>query len=180
MTFYIINLEDPYNDVATLPGFSIEDATDWLKNNNSFRDCIPMTADERKRFISRCDSVRPNEYARIYESMKESFIYNKFLDGTVESKISYSFWITSVYDTYTTIFAVGADTVGDYEFNLSRIAKRLGEKNFHVFSTSKGKRIKKFATLIKTLDELGVKKINFTEEDLINACNDERYYVLRK
>ena len=179
MTFYVIRLDNPWNSVGTLPGFSVEEAVECVKNDSTFRNCIPMTAEERKRFISKCDASN-GRYDEVYESMKDTFMYNQYLDGSIDSKISYSFWITSAFDTHSTVFAVGADTVGSYEFNLPRITKKIGEKYFYNYCAGKGKRIKSFATLIKTLNELGVKDVNITEEDLIEALNEDRYYILRK
>lgn len=180
MTFYVTYLDDPWNSIGTLPGFTIEEAADCVEHDSSFRGCIPMTADERRRFLAKCDEAGEGQYRDVYEKMKDTFMYQQFLDGTIESKLSYSFWITSAYDTYTTVFAIGADTVGDYEFNLTRIAKRLGEKNFYNFVAGKGKRVKDFSTLVKMLNELGIRDVKYTKEDLIQACNEDRYFVLRK
>lgn len=179
MTFYVINIKHPFDSLATFPNFTLDEAADAIQHDKFFNeDCIPMTAEERKRFVTRCR--HEDDYESIYNSMKNSFKYNQFLNGEIDSKLTYSFWITSAYDTYTTVFAVGADTVGDYEFNLTRVAKRLGEKHFNYFATSKGKRFKDFSTLVKTLDELGIKNYNFTKEDLIDACNEDKYFLLYK
>ena len=179
MTFYVTRLTDPWNSVATLPGFSVEEAAECVQNDKSFRNCIPMTAEERKRFLNKCNVDRNSSYEDIYESMKDTFIYNQFLDGSTGSKISYSFWITSAYDLHSTVLAAGADTVGSYDFNLSRIAKRLGERYFYNFSTGKSRRVKDFSTLIRTLKDLGVRDIDITEEDLIEACNEDKYFIFK-
>lgn len=179
MTFYVTNLDDPWNSVGTLPGFTIEEAIDCIEHDSSFKDCIPMTSEERKRFLSKCDEVEDGRYRDVYEKMKGTFKYQQFLDGDIESKITYSFWITSAFDYRNTVFAVGADTVGDYEFNLTRIAKGLGEKNFYDYAVGKGRRFKDFSTLVKTLKENGVRDIHFTKEDLIKACNEDKYFICR-
>lgn len=188
MTFYVINFRDPYNSVATLPGFSVDEAADVIQNNSYYREhCVPMTAKELKRFRDKCEdlyrkygAITESDSRDIYESIKDSFMYEKFLNGEFDSEVSYSFWITSVYDTRTTIFAVGADTVGDYEFNLNRIAKRLGERYFYNYAVGKGKRVKDFSTLVRFLNENGIKEFNYTKEDLIQACNEGRYFILEK
>lgn len=187
MTFYVTDFKYPYDSIATLPGFSVEEAADVIQKDSYYSEhCVPLTAEERKRFVNKCkdfdgrDGITEADSRKVYESMKESFMYEKFLNGEIDSEISYSFWVTSAYDTHTTVFAVGADTVGDYEFNLTRIAKRLGEKNFYNYVAGKGKRVKDFSTLIRVLNENGIKDVNFTKEDLIQACNEDRYLILRK
>lgn len=181
MTFYVTDINDPWNSIATLPGFTIEEAADCVENDRSFNeDCIPMTSNERKKFINECRRANDKDCKSVYEKIKDTFMYEQFLDGSIESKISYSFWITSAFDTYSTVYAVGADTVGNYEFNLSRIAKRLGEKNFYNYVIGKGKRVKDFSTLVKILNESGIVDINFTKEDLIQMCNEDSYFILRK
>lgn len=187
MTFYVTDFKYPYDSIATLPGFSVEEAVNVIQNDSYYNEhCVPLTAEERKRFINKCkdfdgkDGITEADCRRVYESMKESFMYEKFLNGDIDSNISYSFWITSAYDTYTTVFAVGADTVGSYDFNLTRIAKKLGEKNFYNYTTGKGKRVKNFSTLVKILNENGINDFNYTKEDLIQACNEDRYFILRK
>ena len=187
MTFYVIDLKYPYDNIATLPGFSVDEAAEVIQKDSYYSEhCIPMTAEELKRFRNKCkdfdgkDSITESDSKRVYESIKESFMYEKFLNRDIDSEVVYSFWITSAYDTHTTFFAVGADTVGSYEFNLTRIAKRLGEKNFYNYVAGKGKRIKDFSTLIKTLNENDIKDFNHTKEELIQACNEDRYFVVRK
>lgn len=177
-TFYVTDLNHPWNSLATLPNFSIEEAVDCIKNDPSFNeDCIPMTSAERKRFLKKCDEVDEGQYKDVYEEMKDTFIYQQFLAGNMESTTtSYSFWVTSAYDSRTTVFAVGADIVGDYQFNLSRIAKRLGETKFYNYVAGKGKRVKTFSTLVDLLNKNGVKDANLTEGDLIKACNEGRYF----
>ena len=122
-TFYITDLEDLWDSIATLPGFSIEEASDIVENE--FKNCIPMTADERRKFLNQLKntSAEESDYMNIYNSMKNTFMYEKFLNGEI-IKTSYSFWITNAYDTHSTVFAVGADIVGNYEFDLNRIAKK--------------------------------------------------------
>ena len=187
MTFYIIDFKNLYDSVATLPNFSIDEAAGIIQRDSYYSEhCVPMTAEELKRFRNKCkdfdskDGIAEADSRRVYELMKDSFMYEKFLKGEIDSEISYSFWITSAYDSRTTIFAVGADTVGDYEFNLTRIAKRLGEKNFYNYVAGKGKRIKNFSDLVEVLNENGIKDVNFTKEDLIKACNEDRYFIIRK
>lgn len=176
-TFYVTRIDDPYNSIATLPGFSLEEASNYVQKYNG--DVIPLTGEERKKLLRACNNVEPYECQEVYESMKDSFIYNKYMSGDADSKISYSFWITSAFDTRSTVFAVGADIAGSYEFNLNKIAKKLGDKNFYHYSTGRGKRLKNFSTLIQILKDSGVNEINFTKEDLIDACNEDRYYILR-
>lgn len=187
MTFYVIDFKNPYDSIATLPGFSVEEATEVIQRDSYYSEhCVPLTTDERKKFINKCkdfdnkDGITEADSRRVYESMKESFMYEKFLNGTIDSEVSYSFWITSVYDTHTTVFAVGADIVDNYDFNLTRVAKRIGEKNFYNYVVGKGKRIKDFSTLVKTLNENGIKEFNHTKEELIQACNEDKYFVIRK
>lgn len=180
MTFYVTDINDPWNSLATLPGFTIEEAAEVVQHDYSYENCVPMTGEERKKFVKKCDSAPGGDYEEVYESMKDSFMYTQFLDGDIDSKISYSFWITSAYDSHTTMFAVGADTVGNYDFNLNRIAKKLGEKYFYEYAVGKGKRIKDYSTLVKTLSELGVTDVNITKEDLIDSCNKDEYFVFRK
>lgn len=187
MTFYLIDLKNPYDIVATLPGFSIEEAVDVIKKDSFYNEhCIPMTVEELKKFRNKCkdldgrDGISESDCRKLYESMKESFMYEKFLNGETNSEVSYSFWITSVYDTHTIVFAVGADTVDNYDFNLTKVAKRIGEKNFYNYVVGKGQRIKDFSTLVKTLNENGIKEFNHTKEELIQACNEDKYFVIRK
>lgn len=188
MTFHVINFRNPYDSIATLPGFSIDEAADVIQNDSYYREhCVPMTAEELKRFRNKCKelygkygAVTELDSRKLYESIKDSFMYEKFLNGEIDSEVSYSFWITSVYDTRTTIFAVGADTVGSYEFNLTRIAKRIGERYFYNYAVGRGKRIKDFLTLVRVLNENGIKDFNYTKEDLIQACNEDRYFILEK
>ena len=105
--------------------------------------------------------------------------FNTNLSGS-ESKISYSFWVTGASDGHTTVYAVGADTVSAYDFNLNRIAKRLGERNFYQYYPLKGKRIQHFSSLISLLKEQNVDTSNLTEEKLIQACQEDKYFILRK
>jgi hypothetical protein len=180
MTFYVMNPDDPYNSLATLPGFTIEEAVDCIQKDSSFRDCVPMTAEERKRWNRKCDSVESNQYRDMYESIKETLMYTQYLDGNLDlAKISYSFWITGAYDTYSGTYAFGADTVGSYEFNLPRIAKKIGSKYYNNYAIYKGQRFKDFSALCTRLNELGMKEIDFTKEDLIESCNNDSYRVFR-
>jgi len=182
MTFYVIDFENPYNSIATLSGYSVEEAAKAMEEDRDFRGCVLMTAEELNRFRKKLrfsDRETKSERQELYDSMKDTFIYEKFLKGDYDSKISYSFWVTSAYDSYTTIFAVGADTVGGYEFNLNRIAKRLGERYFYNYVAGRGKRVKDFSTLVRILKENGVRDINFTKEDLIEACNNDKYLICR-
>lgn len=184
MTFYVIDLKRPYDSIATLPGFDVEQADDVMQHDSYYAEhCVLLTAEERKKFNSKCrdledkDGISEEDSRKLYESMKASFIYGKYLAGEFNPELSYSFWVTSVYDTRTTLFAIGADTVGSYDFDLSRISKKLGEKHFREYSTGKGKRFKDYSALVKFLNELGVKEIKYTKEDLIQACNDDSYYL---
>ena len=177
MTFYVTDITDPWNSIATFPGFSLEEAAEAIESGYD-DNCIPMTSEERKKFLRECNKFESSsDYKEVYNSMKDTFLYNKFLNGSADSKISYSFWVTSAYDTHSTIFVFGADTVGSYDFNLNRIAKKLGEKHFYNYATGKGKRIKDFSTLVKILQDSGVRNVDVTKEDLINAANENSYYI---
>ena len=44
------------------------------------------------------DGITEADSRRVYESMKESFMYEKFLNCEIDSEISYSFWVTSDND----------------------------------------------------------------------------------
>lgn len=184
MTFYVVDFRHPYDTVATLPGFSVDEAADVIQRDSYYRKyCVPMTAEEFKRFRNRCkdiDGVNEVDVREVYESMKDSFLYEKFLNGDIDSEVSYSFWITSAYDSRDTVFAIGADTVGSYDFNLNRIAKRLGERYFYNYVVGRGKRVKDFSTLVRTLNENGIRDFNYTKEDLIQACNEDKYFILRR
>lgn len=183
MTFYITDLDYPWNTIASFPNFTIAETVSALERDPSYdENCIPMTADERKRFMKALHKSGETQSGReIYESMKHSFMYQKYLDGElVDIEPSYSFWVTGAFDTYTAVYAVGADTVGSYDFNLTRLAKKIGERSFYQFSINKGKRLRTFSELIKYLDSCGINDIDFTADDLIDACKRDRYFIIRK
>lgn len=183
MTFYVVKITDPRYDIATLPGWPIEDAASYIESNDYLDKYVPLTIEERKKYIHKCDAAdaqTDDDYRNVYKAMKETFLYGKYLESGDAPKIKYSFWYTDAFDTHSAVIAIGADTVGSYDFNLTRIAKRLGSKYFYNFSTGKGKRFKDFSSLMKALNERGLKDINVTQEDLIKACNEDRYFVYRK
>ena len=186
MTFYVYIANDYFGPYAssymTLPGFSCEEVEAELKNEGISDESIVLTAPESKKLfkeLRESDADTLDEYLDIYNSMKSSFIYEKYLaEGT--SKISYSFWITGATDGHSSVYAVGADTVGAYDFNLTRIAKKLGERNFYNYCALKGKRMQHFSSLVSLLKERRLDIGNLTEEKLINACQEDKYFILQK
>ena len=185
MTFYVYVIDkyfSPYDSsYMTLPGFTPEEVEEVLKKEGISDTGIALTGPEAKKLFtalreSGADTL--DEYMQIYDSMKSSFVFEKYLSGG-GSKISYSFWVTGASDGRTTIYAVGADTVGAYDFNLTRIAKKLGERNFYQYFPLKGKRIQHFSSLISILKENRINTDNLTEEKLIKACQEDKYFILQ-
>lgn len=184
-TFYAVNPKDPYYTSATFPGFSIDEAVDCMtKDNMIAQGYVPLTPGEYKKFTT---AVKKNtdegtSSSEIYDSMKASFQYTKYLENpeVAEHTISYSFWYTGAYSLRDTVVAYGADYVGDYQFNLNRIAKRLGERSFYQFSTMKGKRLKSYSQLQTALHDLGVDISTIPSEDILQQeCNDNSYRIAR-
>lgn len=186
MTFYVYILDEyfgPYsNSYMTLPGFTCEDVEQVLKDEGLLDESIVLTGPESKKLFTalrQSDADTSEEYLEIYDSMKSSFVFEKYLNEGA-SKISYSFWYTGASDGHTTIYAVGADTVGAYEFNLTKIAKKLGERNFYEYCTIKGKRVQHFSSLISMLKDNGADTSNLTEEKLIKACQEDKYFIVQR
>ena len=188
MTFYIYIIDkyfSPYsNSYMTLPGFTFDEVEQTLKSEGIFDNSIVLTGPEAKKFFTRLrnsDADTLDEYLEIYDSMKSSFAFEKYLaEGT--AKISYSFWITGASDGHSSVYAVGADTVGAYEFNLSQIGKKLGSKYFYDYYTLSGKRMQHFSkliTLIALLSNNSIDTSNLTEEKLIQACQEGTYFVIQ-
>lgn len=92
---------------------------------------------------------------------------------------SFSFWVTSAFDTHSTVYAYGADYAYDHECYLDSIAKRLGQKYFHQFSVGRGQRFKSYSQLVKYLNSVGMRTMKFSEEDLIDLFYDEKFGVYR-
>lgn len=186
MTFYVYIIDNYFNPYSgaymTLPGYSPEEVEDVLKDEGILDESIVLTNTEAKKFLNalkNSDAETSSEYLEIYDSMKDDFVFEKYLsEGT--SNISYSFWITGAYDGHTSFYAVGADTVGAYEFNLNSIAKKLGEKYFYNYVPLKGKRVQHFSSLLNMLRDNNINANNLTEEKLISACQENKYFIFQK
>ena len=93
----------------------------------------------------------------------------------------YSFWINTVGDGSSrnhTYVIYGADEVGHYHFNPRKIADQVGGDKFRIWycTPDNGSRIKSYKTLVKRLNDYGIRNPP-TEEELISACNDGQYYI---
>ena len=94
---------------------------------------------------------------------------------------SYSFWINTVGDGTSrnhTYVIYGADEVDHYHFSPRKIADRVGGDKFRLWycTPGNGSRIKSYKTLVKRLNDYGICSPP-TEEELIEACNDDQYYI---
>lgn len=186
MTFYLYKIPNLRDSIATLPGFTIDEAMEVIDNQYKSSDVIPLTADEVKLLRKAIDKdPRSDDYISeevVYDaldSLKDKFYYGKYLSGSENTKTSYSFWICGAFDTYSSVYAVGADTVGSYEFNLNSIAKKLGQRSFYEFSIYKGKRVKDVSTLLKLMQDHGYRGKDITEDQLIDLFNQDKYMIFR-
>ena len=100
----------------------------------------------------------------------------------VEETVRYNFWMNVAGGAYSRdpdFVVYGADVAGHYKFKPKQIAYKVSEREFREFiAPGNGSRIASYKTLCKKLATYGLKNPP-TEEELIDACQDDRYFIYR-
>lgn len=141
----------------------------------------------KKAFNNNCEIIKVPDFDTYSIVVSQECIDNISIDNSnntsKESDIpdTISFWATTVFDTRTTAVAYGAKIkcADGWSFpgSLSRIQQRLGERRFYYFSKGTNKSFKSYNALVKFLKDIDTYIEVPSEEDIITAGYDERYFT---